>query len=501
MRLVSAVLGFVLRKTGTLLAVVLSLFLGFLLVQAAVPAVKEAVTERERLQQVAAERVELEGHLERLTDELAEAQREEVASLMGTVDAEIDELDDQVSDQRSEVEEKLEERDECSRLRELVEDLPLVPNTCDLKERAAETAQEALDTLESSLARAEDSAALLRDPDLTPQEKLERLGEGGGQSVTEREIAITESQVDQKQAEERSLEEAQGSGVGWVVDQWARSWRWLAAIALLVVVLPGVVRVASYFVLMPLLSRSHKRICLAEGSDEAGQGLTTGPAERTLTVELGPGEVLSARSEHVRPVEGKTAQGRLVYDWSAPFVSFAAGLYGLSRITGAENGTVAVLATPDDPDSYLMRIDFTDHPGLVMRPRHVVGVIGAPGLRTRWRWGILALATWQVRYIMFAGTGSLIVQGSGDVSADSPRGGSSRIEQHLVMGFDSRLVVGVDRTEVFWPYLWGRTPLVDDEFTGVHPFFWQKASTQGPSNPVARVFDAFFSALGKVLGF
>ena len=162
---------------------------------------------------------------------------------------------------------------------------------------------------------------------------------------------------------------------------------------------------------------------------------------------------------------------------------------------------MAVLATPDDPDSYLMRIDFTDHPGLVMHPRHVVGVIGAPGLRTRWRWGVLALATWQVRYIMFAGTGSLIVQGRGDVIADSPRGGSSRIEQHLVMGFDSRLVVGVDRTEVFWPYLWGRTPLVDDEFTGVHPFFWQKASTQGPSNPIAKVFDAFFSAFGKLLGF
>ena len=173
-----------------------------------------------------------------------------------------------MSDQRSEVEEKIEERDECSRLRELVEDLPLVPNTCDLKERAAETAQEALDTLESSLARAESSAALLRDPDLTPQEKLERLGEGGGQSVAEREIAITESQVDEKQAEERSLEEAQGSGVGWVVDQWARSWRWLAVIALLVARHARVSsRVASYFVLMPLLSRSHRRICLAEGSD------------------------------------------------------------------------------------------------------------------------------------------------------------------------------------------------------------------------------------------
>jgi hypothetical protein len=199
-------------------------------------------------------------------------------------------------------------------------------------------------------------------------------------------------------------------------------------------------------------------------------------------------------------VQGKI-RGRLLHDWRAPFISFAAGLYGLSRITGDEAGTSATLATPDDPDSYLMRIDFAAHPGVVMHPKHVVGVIGAPELETRWRWGILSLATWQVRYIMFAGTGSLIVQGSGDVVATNPRGRSTRMEQHLVMGFDSRLTVGVRRTEVFWPYLWGRTPLVDDEFTGLHPLFWQKSSPEGPRNPIARTFDAFFSALGKLLGF
>lgn len=500
MRLVSAVLGFVLRKAGALLAVVVCLFLGYLLVQAAVPAIKEAVTDRERLQQVAADRASLERDLARLRDDLAEAQGEQVTSLQASVVAEVDSLGDQVSDQRTEVEELVAESDECSRLLDAVEELPWVPDTCDLKEQAAESAQKALDTLESSLARAEADAEVLRDPDLTPQQKLERLGQGGD-SVEEREIATTEAELAQKRAEERSLAKTQGSGIGWVVDQWARSWRWLAAIALLVIVTPGLVRVVGYFVLMPLLSRSQKRIRLADDVEVEGATLRTGLAERSLTVELGDGEVLSARSEHVRPVEGRKAHDRLIYDLAAPFVSFAAGLYGLSRVTGGEGGTVAVLATPDDPDSYLMRIDFTDHPGLVMHPRHVVGVIGEPALRTRWRWGILALARWQVRYIMFAGTGSLIVQGSGDVRADSPRGGSSRIEQHLLMGFDSRLVVGVDRTEVFWPYLWGRTPLVDDEFTGPHPFFWQKASATGPRNPIARTFDAFFSAFGKLLGF
>jgi hypothetical protein len=51
---------------------------------------------------------------------------------------------------------------------------------------------------------------------------------------------------------------------------------------------------------------------------------------------------------------------------------------GLSRLTGDEGGSSATLATPDDPNSYLMRIDFKHHPGVVMHPKHVVGVIGSP---------------------------------------------------------------------------------------------------------------------------
>lgn len=499
MRLISAVLGFLLRKTGALLAVLAVLFAGYLLVQTAVPALKEAVTDRERLQQVSAEREALADDVARLRADLARAQQEEVSSLAGSAAAEVDSLGEQVAAQRSEAEDLVRESEECGRVRELVEELPLVPNTCELKERAADAARETLADLEAGLADAEEDVAVLRDPGLTPAQKLERLGADAGFASSEREVEAAESALAQSEAEERGLEQAQGSGVGWVVDQWARSWRSLAAIALLVLLLPPAVRVLGYFVLMPLVKRAHRPMHLAGPAREAGK-VRTSAAERTLTVDLGPGEVLSARSEHVRPVQGP-ARSRLLYDWSAPFISFAAGLFGLTRVTGDERVSSATLSTPDDPDSYLMRIDFADHPGLVMRPRHVVGVIGSPRLETRWRWGLQAFATWQVRYILFAGTGSLIVQGRGDVSATSPPGGTTRMEHHLVMGFDSRLRVGVDRTEVFWPYLWGRTPLVDDDFTGPHPLFWQKASTQGPGNPVAKAFDAVFSAVGKVLGF
>jgi hypothetical protein len=75
------------------------------------------------------------------------------------------------------------------------------------------------------------------------------------------------------------------------------------------------------------------------------------------------------------------------------------------------------------------------------------------------------------------------------------------MDQHLVMGFDTRLKVGFDRTEVFWPYLRGKTSLVDDRFVGDAPFLWQKSNSDGPANPVARAFNSVFSAIGKLLGF
>ena len=500
MRLISSVLGFVLRKVGLLGALVLSLFLGYLLIQALIPTLREAVADRDRLQQVAEERAALEEDLEQLRRTAAEDQVKAVASLQDKIDAEIEEGRRNVTQKKTEIDDLREERDDVCNVWEKLAAVVLPGNACKSAELAVEKADEALDTLEGSLGQAEEDAAVLGDPALTTQQKLDRLGAGGDQSPVEREIDNKESELGQKKAEEESLEQAQASGVGWVVSQWARSWKWLAAIALVVLVLPLLLRCVSYFVLMPWVRRAHKPFRLAGGSDDPAARLQIGPAERTLTVRLAAGEVLSVRSEHVRSVQGK-ARSHLLYDWGAPFISFAAGLAGLSRLKGDETAAQATLASSQDPDSYLMRIDFENHPGIAMRPTHVVGVIGAPQLETKWSWGIHAFATWQVRYVLFTGTGSLIVEGCGDVRAETPGQQAARMDQNLTMGFDSRLTVGVNRTETFLPYLRGIEPLVDDEFTGAHAYFWQKSTTAGSSSPIARVFNAFFSALGKLLGF
>lgn len=500
MSVVSGVLGFLLRQLGRLVAIVLVLFVGYVLIQFLVPSLQDAMADRGRLEQVSKERAVLEKDIEELRAAAEEGDLKAIESLAGRLEAEVETGRRELSEKQAEVKELLDkQQDACDFVGDLI-DLVTPGSACEAAENAARKAQEARDTLEESLAKAEEDFAVLADPDLTSGEKLDRLGEGGGRAVVQRELANKQSELSQKEAEEQSLKEVQESWAGWLVDHWARSWKWLLATALLVLVMPSALRTVSYFLLMPLVRRIHTPIHLAAGSEMAVAELRTAPAQRTLTIHLGDGEVLSARSEHVRPVQGKV-RSQLVYQWRSPFISIAAGLHGLSRIVGGDRLASATLASPDDPNSYLMRIDFTNHPGLVMHPKHVVGVIGTPQLITRWRWGLQALATGQLRYILFAGTGGLVVQGSGDVVETNPRGGSTRIEQHLVMGFDSRLKFGVHRTEVFWPYLRRKTPLVDDEFTGVHPLFWQKSSTAGPSNPIAKSFDAFFSAFGKLLGF
>lgn len=499
MGLISALLRFVLNKLVAFLAVLLLLFLGFVVVQQLVPTIKDAVADRDRLEKVTEERRESEARLEQLQNDVEVGDAAAIDAATSAVGAEIATGQASLSEKKKALADVREKHELCGLVGE-VSAWALPGNFCDEAEALNEAAEAAVETVQANLNNAEAEMAILNNPELGNSEKLDRLDAGGGQSIREREIENTHADLKQEQAEERTLQRSQDSWAGLIVNTWARAWKWMAGLAALFLLLPVLVRIVSYFLLMPLVTRLHKPIHLAAGSDAAETSLRTERAARTLTIELADGEVLTARSTHIRPVGGNR-RSLLLYDWSSPFLSFASGLRELSRVTGDGAGTFARITAPDDPDAYLMRIDFEEHPGLVMHPKHVVGIIGAPQLRTRWRWGIQSFATWQVRYILFAGTGSLIVQGSGDVDALYPDEGRAGMDQNLVMGFDSRLAATVGRTEVFWQYLKGRTPLVLDEFSGEHPFFWQKSTAEGPSSPVAKVFDAFFSAFGKVLGF
>lgn len=294
---------------------------------------------------------------------------------------------------------------------------------------------------------------------------------------------------------------ARASLSGWLLTEWRRSWPRLVGITLAVLLLPWVQRTLWFYGLMPLVDRV-RPIRLAARSEHAQ--LATHAAHRSLRVSLAPGEVLSVRQSYARPIEGR-AESRLLYRFSAPFVSYAAGLVMMTRLTPRSDragATSATLAAPDDPDAYLMRIDLTEHPGVVIRPRQLVGLLGELKLRTAWRpFSIHAWSTWQLRYILLQGSGSIIVEGSGDVVAESLDDSRAKIEQKFVVGFDSQLAYRTSRTETFLPYLLGKVPLVDDVFEGTGTYLWQKSTSAKAATVTERTFDLIFGALGKLLGF
>jgi uncharacterized protein (AIM24 family) len=187
-------------------------------------------------------------------------------------------------------------------------------------------------------------------------------------------------------------------------------------------------------------------------------------------------------------------------------VSYAAGLSVVTRIEGgvSEAGAIvqATLASPVDSDSYLMEVKLEGHPGFVFHPRHLVAVTGDVRLFTVWRlFSVHAWMTGQLRYIGVRGTGRCVLEGFGDVVAQTVGEGTSKIEQSLLVGFDGRLRYSTARTETFLPYFLGRTPLVDDVFAGPGVYVWQKNTRNTPRTFAERTFELVFGALGKLLGF
>lgn len=239
MRLMSAVVGFVLRKLGLLTALVLSLFLVLLLKEFLIPPVSEAVAARDRLPRVETERAALQEDLEQLRSKAAEAQREANASLQGRIVA-----------TRSQLEDARDKEDDLCGLVKKAIDALTSGRACETAQKAVEELDDAVTALENGLGRTEDTA-------LT------------------KEINDKEKELDRKKAEEEDLNQAKASPLGRVVDQWAKRWGTLVAIGLLVVFMPYALRSVSYFLLMPMVRRAHKPIHLAAGSDDGNADLRT----------------------------------------------------------------------------------------------------------------------------------------------------------------------------------------------------------------------------------
>lgn len=326
-------------------------------------------------------------------------------------------------------------------------------------------------------------------------------------------------QLDALAAEERALDRALGGFSGWlaaqhgtllaswawVVEQWQAFW-WRGLLFVLALwATPYLWRTVMFWGVAPLLGRVPP-IRLLPGEQRGRIHLH--PSARVAPVEVRPGEAVFARAGHVRQVEAGVSRTRWFYDLSFPFLSYVAGLFLLTEVrapAGSERSVRLTLAATGEhsADTYVLRIDLEDHPGLVIAPRNLVAVTEGLALDARWRPGNLhAWARGQLRYVSLRGTGSLWIEGFGDVHGETLDGAESHQGGEAYLCFDARLESRTRRRETFWPYLLGRVPLLEVGLRGHGVFAWQKsAGATGLESPVVRAWNAFWNIVGKFLGF
>lgn len=309
----------------------------------------------------------------------------------------------------------------------------------------------------------------------------------------------------------------------WLWLEFRDRWAYLLAVALVIFAAPYLRRTLWYFVGMPLVSRADPielhgvephgdsdAVAGADGEtadDTDTPRIVCGPSRRTLDVEVPAGKQLVTRIGYVQS-DREGAKSELFFDRQAPNLSYISGLVLLTRleaVQAADSTRRVSLGTPDDPDTYLMAIELHDHPGVVLRARHVVGVIGDIDIDSTWRLTNLhAWATSQVRFITFSGTGTLIVEGHGDVRGQRLEGQRQHKRMPLVIGFDTRLTYQTKRSATFLPYLVdpNREPLVVDVFEGDGMVFAEKnPSVRKQRRSAGEAIAGFFlDAFRKLLG-
>ncbi len=336
----------------------------------------------------------------------------------------------------------------------------------------------------------------------------------------EAQLSRLEAELVHNQQELQAVESATDSAAGWVAGmrahfadyedwlwvKWNGFWPYGLGVLILAWSMPYVGRAFNFYVIAPLMMRARPIQFSFSDDALAAAAVTHHSSERTLQVELSDGEGIFVRPDHVRQVQSGRSRTRWLLDSESFGQSWLFGFVGLTEVRqpANEEGTtrVTIAATDRDAaDTYVMRVDLVDHPGFIIQPKHVVALSDGLVLGAQWRWGLQAWMRLQFRYIMVRGTGSIWLEGYGDVFAEDVGALESHQDSSAYVAWDGRLKLRLRRRETAWHYIRGKMNLYETGMSGDGTFVWQKSGLPTGRSGLERSFDALWSALGKLLGF
>lgn len=275
-----------------------------------------------------------------------------------------------------------------------------------------------------------------------------------------------------------------------------------------------VVKLMFYYLLAPLASQ-RKPICLAPApvQQNGAERQRTARSAVSQDVHLTSDETLLILPEYLQSASTALVKDtKWLLDWSCPWTSLVSGMYMLTRVRTTrhddddDDDDEVVISSDSDAASEIALITISHGDAVVFQPRGLVGVIYATStpLRITRRWRLFSAHAWltlQLRYLIFHGPVTLIVQGSRGVRVElSGRG--RVISQSATLGFSAHLHYATVRSETFWPYYQNRTSLLQDKFDGENGvYIYDETPQSGKAGGFfARGLEGMADAVLKVFG-
>lgn len=236
-------------------------------------------------------------------------------------------------------------------------------------------------------------------------------------------------------------------------------------------------------------------------------------AARSITFSIPEGRIFYLRAQggdwgkERRDVVCRT---KFMWRWSAPLVSIASDLVELLAYrseSGAKNPGQIKLTSPKDDEVYIQQIELNGGPGLVLTPRHVIGLTDDVKVRTVWSFKLHNLISMRLRHIIFYGTGTVFIIGGRGIDVQRIEPGAPavhKIEDGVLVGYVPGAAYSLCRTQTFWAYFRGMTSLLDYKLCG-GTFLTQNLVGRNEKEVLGSGLDRFLSVLlngiGKLLGF
>jgi uncharacterized protein (AIM24 family) len=227
---------------------------------------------------------------------------------------------------------------------------------------------------------------------------------------------------------------------------------------------------------------------------------------KTLKVKLNPGENIIIRSDWIQQYSNESYHKEtvFVFDKRSVFTCYAAGLVEMVKLISRtdKDANSVVIGSVADSQGYIAEIKLENDAYLVVKPSHIVGIIG--NIRIRTKWNLSNVHSWisgTLRHILVHGEGSVFITGNGGISIGDTQ---CNLREPLLICYEASLRYSTTRTEAFWSFYRQKSALFDIHFAGDGLVLCQSSVRNRiaeEKNIFIRVVDAVLVSIGKVLGF